>query len=389
MSPLPEQPLSSSNPSASADPAKLSSDHTGGSGDAQSPDLASPSAPDSSPKESTIPAQAPTGGPVLELKRPVMRPVRPAVKPVDEPKATQPPSLTAAIASPKAMEEKSAASSQATEVKPVNRFQPIPPPSEPKQYRAIGLVRGRYTPSAEQFTRGEMTIADGTVVEAVLLGRIMSLVKNHLDLTQEHLWVVYPRTRVQQKDLHIQVVGVWEPEKLQKELLEQKEALTTNGGSERPTAETVAVLSGQEGSDLTPGYDDDYFSIRGEVLTVEPEQELVIVKIQQSPKKGTEKAKAFKLHLKGTLSSPKTVGYFWDFHIRREATSLAIIESNVVGLVPPKKKMGAAASFKKGGRPFKKRFDGGGGGKSRQSGATPNRPPVPKPSKRNEPSSEN
>ncbi len=392
MSPLPEQPLSSPNPSASADPANLSPDHTGGSGDVKSSDIANPSAPDSSnaPKESTIPNRATTEGPALELKRPVMRPVRSTVAPVDEPKATPQPPPTAEIGLPKAMEEKPTASSPATEVKPASRFQPIPPPSEPKQYRAIGLVRGRYTPSEEQFTRGEMTISDGTLVEAVLLGRIMSLVKNHLDLTQEHLWVVYPRTRIQQKDLHIQVVGVWEPERLQKELLEQKGDLAANGESEASAAaESVKTISGEENSDLTPGYDDDYFSIRGEVLTVEPEEELVIVKIQQSPKKGTEKAKAFKLHLKGTLPSPKTVGYFWDFHVRREATSLTIMESNVVGLVPPKKKKGAAASFKKGGRPFKKRFDGSGGGKPRPSGATPNRPPVPKPAKRNEPSSEN
>ncbi|MHC5730419.1 MAG: hypothetical protein ACYTXY_41190, partial [Nostoc sp.] len=36
----------------------------------------------------------------------------------------------------------------------VNRQQPIPPPSEPMQYRAIGLVRGRYHASSEQFTQG-------------------------------------------------------------------------------------------------------------------------------------------------------------------------------------------------------------------------------------------
>ena len=75
------------------------------------------------------------------------------------------------------------------------RQRPIPPPSEPTQYRAIGVVRGTYHPSDEQFTRGNMVMADGSHVEAVLLGRVMSLVRNHLQLDQEHVWVVYPRQR--------------------------------------------------------------------------------------------------------------------------------------------------------------------------------------------------
>ncbi len=92
----------------------------------------------------------------------------------------------------------------------VNRQQPIPPPSEPMQYRAIGLVRGRYLASSEQFTQGTLLTTDGVELNAVLLGRIMSLVKNHLDLDKEHLWVVYPRTRQENDTLHIQIVGVWE-----------------------------------------------------------------------------------------------------------------------------------------------------------------------------------
>jgi hypothetical protein len=97
-----------------------------------------------------------------------------------------------------------------------NRQQPIPPPSEPMQYRAIGLVRGRYAASEEQFTQGFLVTPDAAQIDAVLLGRIMSLVKNHLDLEQEHLWVVYPRTRQENDKLHLQIVGVWEPEKLAK-----------------------------------------------------------------------------------------------------------------------------------------------------------------------------
>src|SRR5689334_206695 len=47
-----------------------------------------------------------------------------------------------------------------------NRQQPIPPPSEPMQYRAIGLVRGRYHASSEQFTQGTLLTADGVQLNA-------------------------------------------------------------------------------------------------------------------------------------------------------------------------------------------------------------------------------
>ena len=83
------------------------------------------------------------------------------------------------------------------------------------QYRAIGLVRGKYVASDEQFTRGSIFTDDGYEIGAVLLGRVMSLVKKHVNLEEPHLWVVYPRTKEKgDGDLHVQIVGVWEPENL-------------------------------------------------------------------------------------------------------------------------------------------------------------------------------
>lgn len=94
---------------------------------------------------------------------------------------------------------------------------PIPPASEPMQYRAIGLIKGTYIPSEEQFTRGMLTTENNQTIDAVLLGRVMSLVKKHVDLTAPHLWVVYPRTRPKDEHLHAQIVGIWEPEKLNRD----------------------------------------------------------------------------------------------------------------------------------------------------------------------------
>ena len=97
------------------------------------------------------------------------------------------------------------------------RHHPISPVTEPMQYRAIGVVRGTYRPSdPEQLTRGVIETEDGTAIEAVVLGRVLTLMRRHLDLAEPHLWVVYPRSR-DEDQLHLQLVGVWEPSTLSSE----------------------------------------------------------------------------------------------------------------------------------------------------------------------------
>ena len=162
------------------------------------------------------------------LKRPPRRPtlVSPPRRPVP-PKPSQDPSPLKTVSKPQASVVEPArkedtsgnapSEDQAVENR-LARYQPISPPSEPMQYRAIGTVRGTYTPEEAQFNRGSLQTEDGVSMEAVLLGRITSLVKNHLDLSASHLWVVYPRTRGRgdedDQGLHLQIVGVWEPENL-------------------------------------------------------------------------------------------------------------------------------------------------------------------------------
>ncbi len=251
--------------------------------------------------------------------RPVNRPVAPeAVAPAKPTPAAAPVASPAPTAPPSPPPPPALTAAELE----IARQQPISPPSEPKQYRAIGLLRGRYVPSEEQFTRGEMIMGDGTTLEAVLLGRIMSLVKNHLDLTQDHLWVVYPRTREMQTNLHAQIVGVWEPERLRKD----------DDNADQPEG------SPTPSEPLSPGYEDDYFSIRGEIVFHAPERGNLVVKIQQAPRKGSEKAKAFKLQLNGTLPSERTVGYFWDLQVKRQLNSLVVTSGTSIGLIPPRKR---------------------------------------------------
>ncbi|MEH1945893.1 MAG: hypothetical protein V7K77_02725 [Nostoc sp.] len=285
----------------------------------------------------------------------------------------------------------------------INRQQPIPPPSEPMQYRAIGLVRGRYHASSEQFTQGTLLTPDGVELNAVLLGRIMSLVKNHLDLEKEHLWVVYPRTRQENDTLHIQIVGVWEPENLAKNSTDEDESdlelqLQTldDGLSENSELNTTAPRPSSEVAD-------GGFSVRGEVVYQSFDAKSLVVKIRQAPRKSTDKPKYFKLKLRGVLTT-KAVGKFWDFQAKREADVLIVEKAEAIADLPKKRK----PPFKGGPRAGS---GGGAGGRKpfppRRTGETPRpikktstggdtsvvskpipRTPAPKPIKRPKPTQE-
>lgn len=336
-----------------------------------------PVTPETDSQEDGSQENAPT------LHRPPMRPVRP--------QPTAEPPKAPATASVSAVHQDSGLASVASSTTPptqeeqaaqaVLRQQPIPPPSEPKQYRAIGVVRGQYTSSGEEFTRGTLTTPDGVIYQAVLLGRVMSLVRNHIDLEKDHLWVVYPRTREGEKELHIQIVGVWEPETLKRQ---------PDEAEEDSLSEATPV---EEETD--PGVEDGYFSIRGEVVFHAPEEQYAVVKIQQAPRKSSQKAKSFKLGLQGTLESAKTVGYFWDLNVRLQDSALVIQDGTCIGLAPPKKKSKDMDS--RGSRPRRPMGAGGrsvgGRGVGRPaSGGSPRpvsrREPTAKPVKRSEQSGE-
>ncbi|MEO1428000.1 MAG: hypothetical protein AAFS12_06580 [Cyanobacteria bacterium J06632_19] len=284
------------------------------------------------------------------------------------------------------------------------RQQPIPPPSEPMQYRAIGLVRGRYAPTSEQFTQGALVTPDNVELDAVLLGRIMSLVKNHLDLEKDHLWVVYPRTRQENDNLHLQIVGVWEPEKLavNRQAKDDSDSSLPQTDEESVSDDSSSPTSEEPDVELTPSSEipDGGFSVRGEVVYQSFDAGNLVVKIKQAPRKADDKPKYFKLKLTGKLET-KAVGKFWDFQVQREADLLVIEKAEFIAELPKKRR----PPFKKGGARPPRRGAGGrpGGGKpynKRYSGDTP-RPvkkagpsdtpkpqsnrPTPKPIKRQKP----
>jgi hypothetical protein len=203
------------------------------------------------------------------------------------------------------------------------RHHPISPVTEPMQYRAIGVVRGTYVPSdPEQLTRGTIETEDGTVIEAVVLGRVLTLMRRHLDLSKPHLWVAYPRYR-EADQLHLQLVGVWEPSTLAAE----------DEAAEAPS------------DDLPEG--DGYFSVRGELIYTRPEDGDVVVKIRQQPRADGSRPTPFKLQLKGEIS-PEHLRHFVALDLRRQGQHLHLEQHDVIGPVPQR---GGKGKGRGGGRP--------------------------------------
>ncbi|MCP9809655.1 hypothetical protein KBY58_09445 [Cyanobium sp. HWJ4-Hawea] len=212
------------------------------------------------------------------------------------------------------------------------RHHPISPVTEPMQYRAIGVVRGIYVPAdPAQLTRGMIRTADGSEIEAVVLGRLLTLMKRHLNLEEPHLWVVYPRSR-EEAGLHLQMVGVWEP----------------------------STLADAEASDQIPE-GDDYLSIRGELIYTRPETGDLVIKVRQMPRPDGSRPVPFKLQLKGDVPL-EHLRHFVDLNVRRQGELLQVEACEVVGPVA-----------QRGNRGGKKRPPAAGGARSATKTARPSR----------------
>ena len=186
------------------------------------------------------------------------------------------------------------------------RDHPIPPVTEPQQYRAIGVVRGLYKPSDDdQLTRGTLIDAEGGEVETVVLGRVLTLMRRHLAMDQPHLWVVYPRSR-DNDHLHLQIAGIWEPSTLSPDQQDLDDSLP-------------------EG--------DDYFSIRGELIFTKPETGELVVKVRQQPRADGSRPLPFKLQVKGELPL-EHLRHFVSLDVRRQGQQLHLESHEVIAPMP-------------------------------------------------------
>ena len=209
------------------------------------------------------------------------------------------------------------------------RHHPISPVTEPLQYRAIGVVRGHYRPSApDQLTRGTIVCDDGSEVEAVVLGRLLTLLRRHVDLDQPHLWVVYPRYR-HDIVLHLQMVGLWEPSTL----------ATVDGENEGEEPGATDALP--EG--------DNYFSIRGDLIFTRPDQGELAIKIRPLAKADGSRALPFKLQVKGELPV-EALRHFVSLDVHRVGQELHLDRFEVIAPLNQRSSRGGKGSRGERGR---------------------------------------
>ena len=195
--------------------------------------------------------------------------------------------------------------------------QPISPVTDPLQFRAIGLVRGIYrSDGPDTFNIGFIHAMDNTQLEAVLLGRVIHLVRRYVDLEQPHLWVCYPRNRNKDHEkLHLQVMGIWEPGLLDR----AGEAPQDPQPSEGPQDSQDTELS------------DGYFSVRGELMFTNPEAQQLVVKIRQQPRgnAGPQRGRNFKLMLHGVVPH-RALRHFLNLDLQRHGQSLHVERYDVI-----------------------------------------------------------
>jgi hypothetical protein len=187
---------------------------------------------------------------------------------------------------------------------------PIPKVTDQLQHRAIGIINGKFTPhSSEQLNRGFLIDNKGEKIETVVLGKALSLLKKHIDLSKSYYWIVYPKNKNTQ-NLHLQVAGIWDPFQLND---------FPNDSSKTNFSKLLEEL------DLK----DNYFSVRGELVFVNTQKKEIVIKINPSLKSKKLKNKNFKLVIKGELSL-ELLHSFVSLDINRDGNSLKLIKYEVI-----------------------------------------------------------
>ena len=187
---------------------------------------------------------------------------------------------------------------------------PIPQVTNQLQYRAIGIINGKFTPhNSEQLNRGFLIDNKGEKIETVVLGKALSLLKKHIDLKKSYYWVVYPKNKNTQ-NLHLQVAGIWDPYKLND---------FPNDSSKTNFSKLLEELH----------LEDNYFSVRGELVFVNTQKKEIVIKICPDSKLKNLKNKNFKLVIKGELSL-QLLNCFVSLDIKRQGNALKLISYEVI-----------------------------------------------------------
>ena len=159
---------------------------------------------------------------------------------------------------------------------------PIQEVTNKLQYRAIGIVKGVYKPhNLDQLNRGVLIDNEGKILETVVLGKALSLIKKHINLEKNYFWIVYPRNK-NTNNLHLQVAGIWDPYELNK---------IDKDNSKKDPNELLKELN----------LKNNYFSVRGELIYVNTQRKEVVIKICSSQPSKKLKNNTFKIVIEGEI----------------------------------------------------------------------------------------
>ena len=194
---------------------------------------------------------------------------------------------------------------------------PIQEVTNKLQYRAIGIVMGIYKPNnIDQLNRGTLTDKEGKIIDTVILGKALSLIKKYIDLEKNYFWVVYPRNK-STNNLHLQVAGIWDPYQLNQ---------VDNNNSEKDPDELLEELN----------LNNNYFSIRGELVYVNTQKKEVVIKICSSPTSKRLKNQTFKIIVEGEIPL-QFLNNFVSLDVIRHGNILRMFKYEIIEKIKSKK----------------------------------------------------
>ena len=186
---------------------------------------------------------------------------------------------------------------------------PIQEVTNKLQYRAIGIVKGIYKPNNKnQLNRGTLTDNDGKIIDTVILGKALSLIKKYINLENNYFWIVYPRNK-STNNLHLQVVGIWDPYQLNK----------VDNDIEKDPNEILEELN----------LSNNYFSIRGELVYVNTQKKEVVIKICSSHTSKRLKDTTFKIIVEGEISI-QFLNNFVSLDVIRDGNILRMVKYEII-----------------------------------------------------------
>ena len=187
---------------------------------------------------------------------------------------------------------------------------PIQQVTNKLQYRAIGIVNGLYKPqNLDQINRGTLKDNEGNVIETVVLGKALSLIKKYINLQKNHFWIVYPRNK-NSSNLHLQIAGVWDPYTLDN---------LPNDNDKKDLNTLLNELN----------LSDNYFSIRGTLVYVNNQKKELVIKISSSSTSKKSKSNNFKIAIKGEISL-QLLNSFISCDVIRHGKTLRMVNYQVI-----------------------------------------------------------